>query len=531
MRNALRFLPYVTFVAACSAPPIEQGGDLSVNDRTGGGDQGELLLTGAMSTSPDGRYVVMQRNTTTVLLNVATKVAKELPFVIDRVVFAPGSTRGYLVIDKPTAVIGYDFETGAELWKVQPVFLSSAGARIAKLSEDGKNLIVGDRGRVFVINTEAGKVRDVVSLASDPTDAAAVPGKNAMLVVGTVAWPEHKPSTRVYQLNLDTLTLQGVDVPNCHAPIEVLPDGTRAFMSPTFCEEDKATRPANWTNPDPVSVVDLAATGPQFVRNLPGFGPVSLAKDGSRVIAFVDRERIDASLFDDPSQVPSGTDDQFHLMTIEPKTLKFRLAEIGSALPRFALTRDGKSLLVDASTVSLRAIGSATINLSVDGLRAQASLFGGAGAAPFGRFDLDTQAYVGFTGSHARLDRFVQTADGQSVFTLRATADGLGGDLYKVNLQTGETTAKGCALRDLGLLGDGQTLLLRIRRAAHQDAQQNWYRQESYCYSSDGSSCTSIVDFRDVKPFAKGLICDEASGGHDCKVSMPPKGAECTAIQ
>jgi hypothetical protein len=234
-------------------------------------------------------------------------------------------------------------------------------------------------------------------------------------------------------------------------------------------------------------------------------------------------------LFDDQAQVPRGTDDQFHLMTIDPKTLRFRLAAIGGALPRFALTRDGKSLLVDASTVSMRAIGSASVNLSVDGLHAKASLFGGTGAAPFGRFDLDAQAYVSFVGSAARLDRFVQTADGQSVFTLHATADGLGGDLYKVDLQTGETTAKGCSLRDIGLLGDGQTLLMRIRRGAHQDAKENWYRQESYCYSKDGSTCTSIVDFRDSKPFASGLHCNDNS--HDCVAPTPPKGAECTAVR
>jgi hypothetical protein len=523
-------------LGACITDSGGTQGGANANDRTSGGEQGERLLTGAMSTSPDGRYVVIQRNETTVLLNVASKQSQELPLVVDRVVFPDvGGDVGYVVTKAPISVVAFDFAKFAKVWQVTPAFLSDRAALLAKLSEDGTRLLLGDIGRVFVIDTARGTLLDALTLGTDPTDVAIVPGKNRALIAGTVSWPLHKPSTKVFQLDLRTLELTSVNVPNCHAPMEVLPDATRAFMSPTFCEEGKATRPANWTNPDPVSVLDLGAGAPQFVRNLPGFGPVAMAKDGSRLIAYLDRARVDESLFDDPAQVPRGTATQFQLMTIEPKSLTFKLAPIGQGLPRFALTKDGNSLLVDASSLATRtAQGSIKATLSKDGLRVDTALFGNAAgeASVFGRFDLQTQRYAAFAGPPARLDRFVQTADGKRVFTLTATDDGLGGDLSQIDLAAGTTTMAGCALRDVGLLGDGNTLLLRVRLAASKRPNTtggfDWYRREAYCFSADGTACSTIVRFQDSKPFASGTqSCPES---HDCLEMVPPVGAICKAL-
>jgi hypothetical protein len=530
-------------MAACTPPePISEEGGANANDRSEGGEEGERLLTGAMTTSPDGRYVIIQRNQTTVLLDVARKTAIELAVMVDRVVF-PSDKRDVVYIVTRTAcpenvnvcevqrtVVAYDLTRGAELWRNAPFFLSPDGAKLAKLSADGSTLVLGDTNRVFLMSTEDGKVRGVVDLGTTPTDMVPVPKSSRVLLAGTVSWPEHKPLTRIFEIDVKSAAVRHVDVPNCHAPIEVLPDGSRAFMSPTFCEESKETRPANWTNPDPVSVLDLTAEGPRFVRNLPGFGPVAMPEDGSQLVAYLDRDRIDESLFDDKRQVPRGDADTFHLMTIDPRTLTFKLAPIGAALPRFALTRDGKALLVDASVMRTRSTARVEVKLSPDGLRVDASLFGGAEASVFGRFDLAAQRYQGFAGAPARLDRFVQTADGRSLYTLEATADGLGGELFRVDLSTGVSLSTRCSLRDIALLGDGKTLLLRIRRDAAKVATSansdtfNWYRREEYCFSQDGATCMDRVQFQDSRPFVSAVKCVET---HDCYEPQPIPGSTC----
>src|SRR6185437_2093068 len=118
-----------------------------------------------------------------------------------------------------------------------------------------------------------------------------------------------------------------VGVPNCTAPIEVLPDASRALLSPTFCEEGKAsTSKDQWTNPDPVSIIDLPADGPHFLKNLPGFGPVAMTPDKTRAVAYLDMQRIDESMFEDKSKIPSKTGPRYHIMTIDPKSLAYELS-------------------------------------------------------------------------------------------------------------------------------------------------------------------------------------------------------------
>jgi PQQ-like domain len=491
-------------------------GGANTGDRSTGGDQGELLLTGAMTVSPDSRYVIVQRNETTVLLNVATKVAKELPFALDRIVFSQGNV-AYAIQSEPRRVQALDLATGEVLWDKVPAFISPRGALLAKLSEDGKTLLLGDTGRVFALDTKDGAIRDAVSLGTDPTDIAMVPGKNRALVAGTVAWRDHKPITKIIDIDLATLTQTSVDVPNCHAPLEVLPNAKRAFMSPTFCEEGgEVAKSGGWTNPDPVSIINLSASAPVFVRNLPGFGPVAMPKDGSRVIAYLDRERADEALFDDKSQIPRGSADQFQLMTIDPDTLAFKLAPIGSVLPRFALTQKGDALLVDASSIRTRGAATLKASLSKDGLRLEASLFGNRGDNVFGQFDLASQRYQPFSGAPAKLDRFVQLADGKTIFALNATFDGLGGDLFLVDLADKTSVSLNQSLRDIGLLADGKTVLLRKRLPAASvtvGANVQWYRREAYCFSLDGVTCSSNVEFQDSKPFYDGPVCE---GMHDC---------------
>jgi hypothetical protein len=233
-------------------------------------------------------------------------------------------------------------------------------------------------------------------------------------------------------------------------------------------------------------------------------------------VAYLDVERMDESMFDDKSQVPSRSGARYHIMTIDPTSLAFELTPIGSVLPRFAMAKNATSLLVDATVQQVR--GEAKLKATLDSsgrLTVDVRLFGSTSSL-FGAFDLDTRAYAPFGGPAASLDRFVQMGDATRVFTLKATADGMGGDLYRIDLDAKTATSLGTSLRDIGLFADATTMLLRERLPALQvqtNAGSSWYRRERYCFSLDGIACFASVDFQDSKPFQTGPTC---TSYHDC---------------
>lgn len=504
-------------LAACAVPASDPQGGANANDRSAGGEQGESLLTGAMVVSPNGRYLLAQRNQTSVLVDVKTKTARELPEQVSRFVFSKAGEVGYAVLPARAGVVRYDLATLTPSWRVVPAFKAGAGAGLARLTDDGHHLVLGDEGRVLVLDAATGEVRGAVPIGSDPAELSFVPGKAHALIVGTTRWAAHSPLTDVVDVDLQTLAASRIAVPNCTAPIFVLPDASRAFLSPTFCEEGQSSTPeGSWTNPDPVSVVDLGGPSLSFVKNLPGFGPVVADEKASRIVAYLDMKRIDESMFQDKSRIPSKSGARYHIMTIDPATLGFELSPIGDVLPRFAMAKSGKSLLVDATVQNVR--GEASLKATIDStgrVTVRASLFGESESL-FGSFDLETKKYASFSGAAASLDRFVQMADANRVFSLKTSADGMGGDLYRIDLDAHSSRSLGKNVRDLGLLSDGRTMVLRERLPALQvtsGSSFDWYRREQYCFTLDGVTCLSTIEFQDSKPFQSGRACTEY---HDC---------------
>src|SRR5438445_13842618 len=108
-------------LVACVAPVAPQGGS-NGNDRSTGGEQGEALLTGAMVSSPDGKFALMQRNQTSVLLDVDARVARELPEQIERFVFAKSGGRGIALLPNRGGVVMYELATRSEIWRTMPAF-------------------------------------------------------------------------------------------------------------------------------------------------------------------------------------------------------------------------------------------------------------------------------------------------------------------------------------------------------------------------------------------------------------------------
>lgn len=496
--------------AGCTMPTNgDQGGAVQGNDRTNGGTSGEQLLTGVMLVSPNGRYSLLQRNDVSVVLDIDSKTTRELPFQANRFVFAHQGDVGY-AWDGNGTLAAFDLVTVKEKWRVSP---SSKQATLLSIADDDSAVVLAGVDRATVVDTASGKLRGEIMLPSTPTSLSFVPSSHRALFVGSTTWTNHQPATALSVVDLTNLDSKELSVPNCAAPLVFVPNASRAFLSPTWCQEDRpSTETQSWTNPDPVSVIDFDAQGAgHFLKNLPGFGPVALDPAGAKAVAYLDTARMDPAMFDDKSQVPGSGADPYHLMVIDTQTLKFTLTPIGHSLPRFAMARDGKQLLVDASVRIERISAQAKVTIDPNGVRVEASATFGSDA-PFGVFDLQSLKYTAFSGPVAALDRFVQTSE-QKVFTLKATADGLGGDLYAVDLSAHTTVSLNRSLRDIGILPDGKTLLLRIRLPAVQRS-DGYHRKEQVCFSLDGLTCTSTVEYESTLPIPGSTAT--CSDYHDC---------------
>jgi hypothetical protein len=187
-------------------------------------------------------------------------------------------------------------------------------------------------------------------------------------------------------------------------------------------------------------------------------------------------------------------------MTIDPNRLEFDLHPIGPALPRFAMTRDGKGLLVDSSVRFVRTeVGAeASLTLASGGLEAAVAIDVFSESSPFGYFDLESAAFQGFVGVEAPLDRFVQTGAG-TVYTLRQQWDG-DGQLFEIDVAARTTTQLGLDLRDVGVLPDGETLVLRKRGGLVLADDGFYHAEEDFCFSKNGRSCDFTITWRSEVP-------------------------------
>lgn len=512
---------------AANAEPEEEVDETAVaganqNDRSSSKD-GEDFQTGAMVVSPSGHFIVMQRNTLTLIYDVAGARYHEIQAPLRRVAFAKRADT--LFADAGGTIQAIDVASRAVLWTLP----DQGDVSLLRIDDDDRLLLVGTPSDVRVVDAARGTVRSTTPVSSPSTYAAFVPGASRALVVGKTVWRDGGPHTPVFDVDLEATTAgTSVDVPNCEAPIAVTPDGARAFLSPTYCSPGAQATPGEvWTNPDPVSVLELSAHAVRFDKNLPGFGPVVMSKDGSRLVAYLDVKRMDPAMFDDPKQVPWEDGPRYHLMTIDPATLDFRLAPIGNAIPRFAMTSDGRGLLVDASikfTSRTKVAARATATVGADGiqtnLETDMDVFGSSSA--FGFFDLTTQSFTPFQGSVAPLDRFVQFADGRRVLTLAKRTDGLGGTPYLIDLAA-KTTVKlqgdyGSGVRDVGLTADGSTAFVRLRLPANVH-DGGFFSREGLCSSTTGTCDLSLsATYEASVPFATANdgSDDECPGGHDC---------------
>jgi hypothetical protein len=163
------------------------------------------------------------------------------------------------------------------------------------------------------------------------------------------------------------------------------------------------------------------------------------------------------------------------------------------------MTRDGQGLLVDASVSIFRGKIEADASLTIEDGQLQANLDIDVfqESSPFGHFDLEAAAFEAFAGAEAPLDRFVQTASG-NVFTLSQQWNG-DGQLYEIDVSARATARLDFDLRDIGILPDGETLVLRVRGGLV-EVDGQWFAEEDFCFSKDGRSCTFTITWRSDEP-------------------------------
>jgi len=402
-----------------------EGGDVS---RRGTGEPpARMRGFQEIAVAPDGRYVLSAASGRLLLGeldsgSVSTVVGVESP---GRVAFAHGRSRFYVGSSSAPTLWCVDASRGQIVW-TRPRAGRERHVRLYAAPDDA-TLVVAQRRTVELLDPTTGERRRRLD-GREVIDVDFRPGVGELLVTRGHTWSGEVPTTEVTVVSNAGETIRRIGVPNCAAPMVVTPDGRRAFLAPTTCErparEDREP-PAVW---DPVSVIDLETR--RWLRNLPGFGPATLAPDGTTAVAFMDADNLDLSLFEAGDVVPSSDDGRFHLMLIDTATLSFDSVPPGDELPRYALTPDGHVVLVDAPY----AWRDGRVRL----------------------LDVPSRSLRRLDGPPVLLEHYTVTPDSADVYLLQQS------DLYWISIPALRTVrlTDGAGWRSLNITPDGAHLLL-----------------------------------------------------------------------
>ncbi len=313
----------------------------------GNNDSGGINLSGKkdgsgtarkdVAVDPHGTFLLARMGSSLVMGKLGT--GKVYPFdkigAPNRVAFANKAKRFYVTAEEnaPMGIFGVNATTRKVIWKRG----ADGFTRDLRLypSRDDKFLVLADGSKLEVVDAADGSFITSYHPAEGIQDLDITPDSSKLVVTQNFKQSRGgEVNTNVLLITPDGEKVTEISVPNCSSPLVVSPDGKRGFLAPTQCGND------------PVSVIDLEQG--KFMRNLPGFGPVAMSPDGSAAVAFMDADFLDKTLFDDKSQIPSRKSDRYHLMIIDPISLKFTTVELGDDLPRYAISRDGKVVLVDS---------------------------------------------------------------------------------------------------------------------------------------------------------------------------------------
>ena len=392
-------------------------GGLNENQKAPGDQPGGVQVgMGDIAVAPSGDFVVFKRGTELAVGWPATGAVQTLPVTAPtRLAFSRTRPVVYVGSETDSSVHAIDVETREELWRA-PIF-DAAGAtlRIAATADDAR-VVLSTWDQVVLLDAGTGDELTSLSAGSVVVDLEILPDDARALIVPGHTWVDGTATTRITVLDLHEGAAHDFDVPNCSDNIVVPKDGARAFLAPTTC------------NADPISIIDLAPGAEQFVKNLPGFGPLALGPDGVTAVGFLDGNNIDPTLFDDLAQIPEVDEtNTYFLMVLDTEDLSYEFHPVGLELPRYAITPNGSVLLVDT------AIG-----------------------APVRLFDIESGTFRAVAGPPILLNDFVLTSDSVHAYALY-------GELYDLNIELAETAEIPTEFTPLNIniAPDDRTLYLR----------------------------------------------------------------------
>jgi hypothetical protein len=362
-------------LAAASLGGCNFGG-LNDNVKTPGDQPGGVKISlGDIAVSPDGSYFLFEREDQLAVGWVATGQVELLPVTSPaRLAFSHQRHLAY-VTTETGKLHAVDIEARQLEWSANTGKLSDP---MVVASKDDSRVAVGGDLTVVLFAADDGSKVASQALGNLLVDIEILPDDARLLAVERHRWPAEaeEPTTAIHVVSLANGATHAIEVPNCSDDIIVPKHGEMALLAPTFCGKD------------PISYIDLTPGDEKFVRNLPGFGPVAMGPDGSTAVGFLDMTQVDASLFDDPAQIPAETP-RFHLMVIDTATLAYEFHPYGDHLPRYAMTPDGSVLLVDHAQA------------------VQAHLF-----------DLSTKEYRAITGGLTLFDQLAFSSDSAHAYVL-----------------------------------------------------------------------------------------------------------------
>lgn len=332
------------FVTVLFTSCFNTGGLNTGQHNAGNEEDGVHLRFGDIAVDPTGTYFVSRNQNRLIMGNIAGSEAQILEGIDRPVRLAFGKANQIFVTSTCDGgqLVAYDVQTMSFLWKktisVDSSWISweEGGYPFIDVSENGEMIILRQRDSIRIISSKDGSTIKKMSFDSLIIDTDLHPDGDRVIVTLDHTWDNETPNTKVVVFSISMGTTITIDVPNCSDEMVLDPTGDLMFLAPTRCAKD------------PVSVIDLRKG--EFVRNLPGFGPVAMSPAGDVAVAFMDMHNLDLDLFDEDDQVPPMTDSQYRLMFIDVETLNFDTIEIGNSLPRYAMTPDGKVLLVDTAT-------------------------------------------------------------------------------------------------------------------------------------------------------------------------------------
>jgi hypothetical protein len=336
-----------------------------------------------------------------------------------------GTASQTVAVEVPSRTVLWSHALGYDTWGEARLYPSPNGRRLAVV-KDWRFLLLDEGSGKRVATYDLGGIVDV--------DFS--PDGSRLFLTMEHTWRVARagelptPATRIEVYSPEDGRYRAtIEVPNCSSLLALTPDGRRGFLAPTTCERPPVAEQPPGSH-DPVSVIDLRDL--RFERNLPGFGPVDVASDGSVAVAFMDTWNLDVSLFDDPAEIPSGAEGHYRLMLIDTATLEFDSVALGENLPRYALTPDGQVVLVDVDWMN------------------------DWNGVPVRVLDVASRSLDTVRGPEVQLDHFAIHPNSEDVFLLQY------GDLYHLSVadRRVERLETGRYLEALNLTPSGEHLLL-----------------------------------------------------------------------